>query len=339
MARTSKMLIVFILALLALSIPTAAQKDKKEEKSDGKKKRQPSGPAALWREPADLSSRNLLYGQGGAGNQPRGKFTFVEEDAGGSNPKFEVRDERGQKWKVKLGQEAQSETAATRLLWAAGYFTDEDYYLPELRVEGLTTLKRGAELIQPGGLVRGARLERDIKGEKKVGNWNWFDNPFVGTKEFNGLRVLMALINNWDLKEDNNSVYDGPGPEQRYVVSDLGATFGRTGNTDVRTRSVVSDYAASPFIEKNEAGEIDFVLHSRPKGYFFFYGPYYRERAGMEKIVDDIPRADAKWLGQLLSRLSDEQLGDAFRAGGYSAPEVAGFTKKVRERIAELNRL
>ena len=45
-------------------------------------------------------------------------------------------DEQGVLWKVKLGQEPQSETAATRLLWAAGYFVDEDYYMAEFRVMG-----------------------------------------------------------------------------------------------------------------------------------------------------------------------------------------------------------
>ena len=42
--------------------------------------------------------------------------------------------------------------------------------------------------------------------EKKSGTWSWHHNPFVGTREFNGLRVMMALLNNWDLKDENNAV-------------------------------------------------------------------------------------------------------------------------------------
>jgi hypothetical protein len=41
----------------------------------------------------------------------------------------------------------------------------------------------------------------------------------------------MVVINNWDLKDVNNSVYQvsGPHPEQHYLVSNLGASLGTTG--------------------------------------------------------------------------------------------------------------
>ncbi len=129
----------------------------------------------------------------------------------GGSPKFEVRDEQGVRWKVKLGDELKAETAATRLVWAAGYFTDEDYYIPELRVENLPKLQRGGKFVSEDGVVHGARLERKLKGEKKSGHWSWFKNTLVGTKELEGLRVMMALINNWDLEEDNNAIYDVKG--------------------------------------------------------------------------------------------------------------------------------
>src|SRR3712207_1243436 len=116
-------------------------------------------PAALWRDPGDIAARDLSGGPGGEEGRPEGKFTFVEEDLNGSNPKFYVRDERGQKWTVKLGEEARPETAATRLLWAVGYFTDADYYMPELRVENMKTLSRGREFVSADGTVRGARLK------------------------------------------------------------------------------------------------------------------------------------------------------------------------------------
>jgi hypothetical protein len=43
--------------------------------------------ALLWREPLDIGTRNLYYGIGGEKDQPRGPYTFVEEDLNGSNPK------------------------------------------------------------------------------------------------------------------------------------------------------------------------------------------------------------------------------------------------------------
>src|SRR5689334_18327384 len=83
-----------------------------------------TGTPSLWRDPGDIESLDLLHGGSSAEHAPAGQLKFVKEDAAGATPKFEVVDENGRHWKVKLGKEAQSETAATRLLWAAGYFVD-----------------------------------------------------------------------------------------------------------------------------------------------------------------------------------------------------------------------
>jgi hypothetical protein len=53
---------------------------------------------------------------------------------------------------------------------------------------------------------------------------------------------MMAFVNNWDLKTKNNSVEEADG-QRRCVVTDVGATFGKTGNTLVRSKSVEKDYA------------------------------------------------------------------------------------------------
>ena len=113
-----------------------------------------------------------------------------------SSPKFNVTDANGTKWKVKLGVEAQPETAATRIVWAVGYYTDEDYYFDSIKVKGLPKLKRGEKYVS-GNTVHGARLERKVKGEKSLATWSWFNNPFTNTRQMNGLKVLMALVNNW----------------------------------------------------------------------------------------------------------------------------------------------
>lgn len=293
----------------------------------------------LWTDRGDVRALDLAGGAGGKEHQPAGKFTFVKEDMGGSSPKFIVRDEQGVRWKAKLGQEVKSETAATRLVWAAGYFTDEDYYLPELRVENMGKLKRGSEFVSADGTVRGVRMERYLKGEKKEGNWSWFKNPFTGTKEFNGLRIMMALINNWDLKEINNSVYQVKGERPRYVVTDLGATFGETGNPLTRSKSNPQDYGKSEFIQKVTADHVDFFLSSRP---FFLTAidiPNYNKRTRMQDVVKNIPIADAIWLGKLLQPLSDDQIRDVFRAAGYNDKDVEDNATVVKQRITDLTRL
>ena len=304
------------------------------------KEAQPTIGKAVLRHPSDVAMCNLLYGAGGEEHAPTaGRFTFVQEDLDGTQPKFEIEDERGIRWKAKLGAEARSETAATRFVSAAGYFTDEDYYLPELRVEGLPTLKRGREYVSGGGVVVGARLERQISGEKKTGHWSWLENPFVGTRELNGLKVLMALINDWDLKEVNNSIYDERDGEQRYAVSDLGASFGRNSNEYSRSKANVEGYQRSGFIKAIRPQEIDFVLQHYP-----FWVPavrtvHFREYGRMEELVQHIPRTDVTWIGELLAQLSDTQIGDAFRAAGFSAQEVDAFTATIRARITQLSRL
>ena len=250
--------------------------------------------------------------------------------------KFDAIDARGNRWRVKLGEESQAETAATRLLWAAGYFADFDYYQPELRVEGMQKLHRGEQFVTPDGVIHGARLELKPKGQKKVGNWDWFGNPFNGTRELDGLRVMMALVNNWDLKKVNNSIYREKNGALRYVVSDVGASFGKTGNPAARTKSNLFDYADSPFIQKTTAETVDLSMKSRPLAIEAIDPFNYAKRTHMEAVTRNIPRAHAKWLGQNLMRLSDAQLADCFRAAGYAPADAALYATVVRQRISDL---
>ena len=319
-------LVLPILVCLMYQVPLAAQNA--------------SQPRVIWRDPGKMSSLNLLDGAGGKGHAPQanGRYTFVKEDSEGTNPKFEVTDAQGVTWKVKLGPEAQAETAATRLLWAAGYFVDEDYYLAQLTVKGLPTLRRGEEFVSSGGTVHGARLERKLPAVKKFGTWGWFDNPFLHRRELNGLRIMMSLLNNWDLSPINNTIEQVDG-ERRYVVTDVGATFGNTGNSLTRSKSDVGDYQDSKFIEKVTPHFIDFVLHSRPFVLSAIDVPNYRARTRMEQVTKHIPRADAKWLGRRLAMLSPEQIRDCFRSAGYAPETAAIYARVVRHRIAELNAL
>jgi len=318
--------ILFSIVVLFLALPVFAQ--------------QAGNTVALWRDRGDVAGLNLVDGPGGKEHQPGTNFKFIEESKSGSSPKFDVEDENGTKWRVKLGHEVKSEIAATRLVWAAGYFTDEDYYRPQIRVQGMKRLSRGQHYVSDGGLVRGARLERQ-DGGKKLKNWSWYENPFVGTREFNGLRVMMALINNWDLKEINNGVYvyDEGGAEGRYAISDLGASLGRTGNNFSRSRGVMKDYAETKFIKKVTPEYVDFVMHSRPFFLFIFNFPYYGSRTRMESVAKHIPIADARWLGNRLGQLSPEQISDCFRAAGFSPVEVEGYTRVVMQRIEALKQL
>src|ERR1019366_4422227 len=103
-------------------------------------------------------------------------------DTNGTSPKFDVRDEEGVRWKVKMGSEARPETVASRLVWAAGYFTNEDYFLADLRVGEMPAhLKRGRKLVASDGSMHAARLKRHLEDQKKIENWSWRNDPLTGT--------------------------------------------------------------------------------------------------------------------------------------------------------------
>jgi len=243
----------------------------------------------------------------------------------GSNPKLNVRDDAGMKWKIKLGAEARPETAATRLVWAVGYSADEDYFLHEVLVRGMPLhLHRGQHLVGPNGTMRDVRVKREPDDRKKIGNWQWRNNPFSGTRELNGLRVLMAVINNWDLKDDNNKIIYVPAsgngvPELRYIISDLGATFGKTGGAFSRNRNEAQSFANSKFVEGVQGGNVRFAYGGKNTGLF-----------------KNITLEQTKWIGSWLSRLTDQQISDAFRAANYSPEEIETLTHAVRARIEQL---
>lgn len=71
-------------------------------------------------------------------------------------------------------------------------------------------------------------------------------------------------------------------------------------------------------------------------------GPRQHPKAtsnGSEDIGRNIPRAHAKWMGELLSHLSPEQIRDAFRAAAYTPQQVEDFVRVLEARITELRQL
>ncbi len=322
----------------------------------GKKREKPAKPeeeitsnvlTVLWREPEDLASRDLYFGPGGEQHQPRPPFTFIKEDLKGSSPKFSVRDRNGVRWKVKLGAEAKPETVATRLVWAVGYSTNEDYFLPALHVDDMPHLQRkhAGRFIEPDGSMRNVRLKREPEDEKKIGVWHWRNSPFSGTRELNGLKVMMALINNWDLKDDNNAIYEEKRrrlPDERiYMISDLGASFGTAwlDRTPAKSKGNLYWYMRTRFIKNTPDDVVDFENPRRPALVVLVNPHEFFSRLGLRWIGRDIPRKDAKWIGGLLAKLSDKQIREAFQAAGYTPQQVDGFASVVETRIGELSRL
>src|SRR5689334_24858844 len=240
--------ILVLIALLVPSIETGLAKSKK-------KKETPPGTPVLWRKPNDISSRDLFLGPGGTSMRPDlRRITFLKEEKGGYSKKYRVRDGSDRVWVVKIGKEAQSETSAVRLLYGLGYLTEVNYLVPRVTIPGK-------------GTFTNVRFEARPDNWKRAGEWQWKKNPFVGTQPLQGLKILMALINNWDLKDANNVILKtrgDNGDELRYAISDLGATFGHASTTPLfwrftRSRNSPENYAKSNFFEKVKGDRV--VLH------------------------------------------------------------------------------
>ena len=308
--KTSLLMILSLVLFAAAAMPAQAQ-DKKDK--DQKEKKVYTGPAVMWRAPEDIESRNLLIGAGGETMKPDlSRVTFVEVKEGGWSTKYRVTDGKGNEWVAKLSKEAQPETAANRLLWAIGYETEIAHLVPELVIQGKGTFKN-------------VKLEARPEDVKRDGFWTWMNNPFVGKQEFQGLKIMMVLFNNWDMKDDNNAILAVKGDtnsERRFIISDLGATFGKTGGIISRSRNKPSDYVKAEFVKGVNGRVVDF---------------HYGGKNG--KVFDGITVDDAKWLASWLSRLSDEQLKDAFRAGNFTPEEVDQLAAAVRSRINALANL
>lgn len=283
------------------------------------KKALPKGTQILWREPTDIARRDLLLGPGGEQMKPDlSRITFVKEEKGGYSKKYRVKDGKGRTWVAKLGKEAQSETAAVRLVWAVGYVTEINYLVPRLTIEGKGTFEN-------------VRLEARPDNVDRFDEWTWTANPFAGKRELQGLKVLMALMENWDLKDSNNRVLvvkRGNATELHYIVSDLGTTFGKTGGQKSPiafiksikgSRNEPDDFANDQFIDEVQGDTVRLDYDGKNAD-----------------LMRNISIADARWIGGLLARLSDRQIEDAFRAANYNAAEVRLLSGAVRKRINQL---
>lgn len=278
---------------------------------------------ALWERPQDLESRDLFAGPWPANRapDPEAIYTFVEKKRKGVNPGMTVRDPQGRTWSVKqapadgLASEAPIEVTLSRVLSALGYHQPPVYFLPSF------TLRDDAGTHVEGG----GRFRLHDESLKDAGEWSWQQNPFVGTKPFEGLLVILLMFNSSDLKNENNTLYehaiDG-GVEPWYVVRDLGTALGETGRV-APIRGDIDLFEQQPFILAVKDGFVTFDYHGWHQ----------------ELVRDRITPEDAGWASDLISGLSDRQWRDAFRAGGYSPELAARFIARLHVNIEQAARI
>jgi hypothetical protein len=294
---------------------------------------------SLWRDPGEVERLDFHAGPGGADGAPAPPFEFVAEHSTGSNPCVSVRDARGRVWRVKWGDEVRSETFATRMAWAAGYYVEVAYFIPEGRIEGAAELTRARECVGADCKFADARFELDEEGVTKLFDehgWAWDDNPFVGTRELNGLKIMMMLTSNWDNKDvrdvargSNTAVFEyalaGGLVEARYLIIDWGASMGKWGSNLFRSKWDADGYEAQTpeFVTGVADGLVQWS--------------YIGQRTAEAR--DEIRVDDVRWLSQYVCRITDAQLRDGLRASGATEAESDTFIRAIRARLDTLKRI
>jgi hypothetical protein len=273
----------------------------------------------LWARPVDIDAQDLFFGPWGPERapDPAATYTFIEEKRGGVNPGMTVRDPAGRVWKVKQpaldGRLAEGpiEVVLSRVLSAVGYHQPPVYFLRTFTVTDAKGTRR----------TLGGRFRLSDSSLKDVGDWSWQQNPFVGTRPYQGLLVILLMFNSSDLKNSNNSLYEsrhGGGVNLRYVVRDLGTALGGTGRI-TPARGEIEQFERDGFIEGVENGFVKFDYHG-------WHQELVRER---------ITPADVHWACNLLADLSDSHWREAFLAGGYDPALAERFIRRLKAKIRD----
>src|SRR5258705_6820438 len=241
-------------------------------------------------------------------------ISFIKEEKGGNSKKYRLRDGSGREWVVKVGKEAQSETSAVRLLWGVGYLTEINYLVPRVTIPGK-------------GTFTNARFEARPEDWKRVQEWKWSRNPFIGTPEYQGLKVMMAFLNNWDIKDSNNQIIylrGNGGAELRYIISDLGATFGHASTTPLfwrftRSRNNPTNYATSNFLEKLKGDRVYLHYGGKNRGLF-----------------RDISIRDAEWIGGLFAQFNDQPPSEALPGANHTPGQIKLPSQESKGKTDEM---
>ena len=277
--------------------------------------------AQLWVEPGG-TPRDMFWGAGGEKLAPPrdARYTFEQKDELGFSVSYDVKSPDGVEWSAKIGPEAQTEVVLSRVLWGLGYHQPPLYYLPSW------------DLVTEAGDVKKeseARFRPKLDSLERLDEyWAWEQNPFVGTRPFNGLLVVLLMFNSTDLKDDNNSIYDikkplpgAPRVKRWFVVRDLGAALGETGKLYPR-RNWIEGFERQGFLKEVKDGRIKFDFTGRH-----------------QQLLEMIRPEDLRWAASRLERLSERQWHDAFRAANYSNEIRDRYLRKIRQKIEEAKKV
>src|SRR5207302_3633353 len=182
---------------------------------------------------------------------PNATYTFVTAKTHGVSPGMSVRDPNAVEWSVKEGEEGPVEVTVSRILSSVGYHQPPVYFLRTFTLHD----DKGTHV------VGGGRFRPHDKALKDRGEWSWQQNPFVGAKPYQGLLVILIMLDSSDLKNSNNTLYELKAPREGaarwYVVRDVGTSLGETARLDPK-RNDPEIFERNKFIESVHDGFVEF---------------------------------------------------------------------------------
>ena len=304
--------------------------------------------ALIWQDPGPVEMRDLRYGPGGRDLEPRAPFTFEKEDLSGTSAKVRVHDANGRTWVIKFGEEALPDVFASRLAWAVGYYAEPNYYLERQTFSGAHNLSRADKYVDERGMAKGGRFQLRTEDPQYMAgySWSWEENPFSGTAQMNGLRVLMMLASNWDdkdirddkggvtqhfhdvtlwMRQGTNNAIMRDGGRYMFFIDDWGASLGRWGGAVGRSKSNPDGFLeeSADCVHGVRDGQLEFgfkAVHTK-------------------KLAAGIRVSDVSWLMQYLGRVTDEQLQAGLEASGATPKVASCYTQALRMRIRQLEQV
>jgi hypothetical protein len=289
------------------------------------------GKSVIWHDPGAVDQLDFSYGIGGADLAPKPPFSFVKEDMSGTSPKVRVKDANGRSWVIKFGEEASPDVFSTRLAWAVGYWVEPNYFVGDGVISGVRHLTRARNDVDPSGTFHNGRFQLRSSSPEYLDNinWSWDANPFVGTKELSGLKIMMMLVSNWDDKDyrdaatrgSNTAIYKD-GDRYIFFIDDWGASMGSWGKLLKRSKWNCIDYLrqSKDFVKSLDNGTVEWG--------------YTGQHTSL--MTEGIRVGDVKWLMQYLGKVTDRQLHEGLVTSGASEQDAGFCQQGLRLRIEEL---
>ncbi len=332
-----------LLLLILITVPAFA--GPKLEAVNGEARRDYIHRAQVWR-PTDIPKMDVLQGPSTDISVPPGREVacrYVEwpkdYKPSGATPKFLCKLKSGAVVRVKFGKdtrEVYSEVAATRLLWALGFYADEMYPV-RLKCLGCpekdpTQPKKNERRINR--VIDPATIERKFPGavieESEDEGWKWSELSEVKEEEggaphaqIEALKLLAVFLQHSDNKPEQQRLAclpedlqdsDGDGVatcgRPIMMIQDLGATFGKGNATSSDGAKMDYDGWKSADIW-NHWKENEHLVQKQEK---VCYGNLTNSKAaGPEGLSDpEILEDGRKFLADLLNQLTSKQINDLF---------------------------